>query len=146
MEVQISEIDLVLEQTNVELVLDKTDAVCVEVGVPGPPGSAGPTGPQGPAGIGISTADIREDEQLVGAINGLNQTYLLPNSEKALYADPGLKIKVSLNGVRLHEGAANDFTVSESGGVGTGYDTITLVHIAPISGDLVTADYIIDPP
>jgi hypothetical protein len=43
-----------------------------------------------------------------------------------------------LNGVRLREGAGNDYTISEST-PGTGYDTITLA-VAPVSVDYLTID------
>lgn len=84
---------------------------------------------------------LREDEQLIGATNGVNITFLLPNGDKAINQEPGAKVKVYYNGQRLHEGGANDFTVIESGGAGTGFDTV-LLQFAPLSGDLVSADYI----
>jgi len=86
-------------------------------------------------------AHLREDEQLVGATNGVNGTFTLPNGDKAINQEPGAKIKVYYNGQRLHEGLLNDFVVAESGGVGTGYDTVNL-FFAPLAGDLLTADYI----
>lgn len=95
---------------------------------------------QGSAGSGVALQ--REDEQLVGPTNGSNQVYTLPFGDKALVSDPGTKIKVYYNGQRLHEGGANDFTTSESGGVGTGFDTVTLIHVMPLAGDVVTADYL----
>ena len=111
----------------------------------GPPGPPGPAGPPGAPGIGVDTSLFREDEQLVGVIDGVNRTYTLPYGDKALVADPGLKIKVYYNGQRLHEGLANDYVVHESGGPGTGYDTVELLHVSPKPGDIVTADYIKKP-
>ncbi len=101
------------------------------------------------AGQGISpfalAAHLREDEQLIGATNGANTTYLLPNGDKAINQEPGAKIKVYYNGQRLHEGGTivlvtNDFIVVEST-PGSGYDTV-IMAISPLPGDLVTADYI----
>lgn len=46
---------------------------------------------------------------------------------------------VLYNGQRLKEGAANDYVASESGGAGTGYDTITLTFV-PMAG----AEWLID--
>ena len=101
--------------------------------------------PSGGSGTAPDLSSFREDEQLVGAVNGANQIYTLPNSEKAIVADPGVKIKVYYNGQRLHEGGANDYTTSESGGSGTGFDTVTLLFVAPKPGDIVTADYYLQP-
>lgn len=84
---------------------------------------------------------LREDEQLVGATNGVNITFILPNGDKAINQEPGAKVKVFYNGQRLHEGGVNDFTVTESGGAGTGFDTVFLTF-SPLAGDLVSADYI----
>lgn len=47
---------------------------------------------------------------------------------------------VSYNGQRLIEGSGNDYVASESGGVGTGYDTITL-EFTPRSGSNWRIDY-----
>lgn len=111
----------------------------------GPPGPPGPAGPPGAPGIGLDTSLFREDEQLVGPIDGINKTFVLPYGDKAVVADPGLKIKVYYNGQRLHEGLANDYVTLESGGPGTGYDTIVLNFVAPKPGDIVTADYLKKP-
>ncbi len=99
---------------------------------------------QGSAGVSplALALFLREDEQLVGATNGANITFLIPDSKKALNQEPGVKVKVYYNGQRLHEGGVNDFIVIESGGAGTGFDTV-LLSFPPLSGDLVSADYII---
>ena len=86
-------------------------------------------------------AGARDDELLVGAVNGVNQIYFLPNTEKALNFDPGVKVKVFYNGLRLNEGFANDYTIDETAGPGTGFDRITLLHVAPTGVDKLTADY-----
>ncbi len=83
---------------------------------------------------------LREDEQLIGATNGVNITFTLPNGDKAINQEPGAKVKVYYNGQRLHEGGINDFTVIESV-PGDGFDTV-LLNFSPRSGDLVSADYI----
>lgn len=137
---------LELKQSIVNIEIPATPALVIEVCKQGPEGPPGPEGPEGPPGLGLDLSDVREDEQLVGLINGTNKVYTLPNSEKAIVADPGVKIKVYYNGQRLHEGLANDYTTSESGGAGTGFDTVTLIHVAPKLGDIVTADYLVDPP
>jgi hypothetical protein len=47
---------------------------------------------------------------------------------------------VYLRGLRLLEGAGNDYVASESGGAGTGYDTLTFSR-APRVDDNVFVDY-----
>lgn len=80
---------------------------------------------------------------LVGAINGVNMVFTTPSI--FVHASGGDSIAVYYNGQRLFEGAANDYVVSESGGPGTGYDTVTLTFapkgVPPSNPDIVTADY-----
>ena len=73
---------------------------------------------------------------LAGAVNGVNLTFTTP--EKFLHAVPGLSARVHLNGQRLLR--VDDYTLAESGGPGTGFDTVVLLH-APVTGDKVFADY-----
>ena len=47
---------------------------------------------------------------------------------------------VYLRGKRCLEGVGNDYVASESGGLGTGYDTITFAS-APLPGDAILVDY-----
>ncbi len=93
-----------------------------------------------------STADlvsnVREDELLVGVVNGSNQIFFLPNADKAINEEPGAKVKVYYNGQRIHEGGLNDFTIDESGGPGTGFDRITVAFV-PAEIDKLTADYFV---
>lgn len=88
-------------------------------------------------------AGARDDELLVGAVNGVNQIYFLPNAEKAINLDPGVKVKVFYNGQRLNEGFANDYTIIESTGPDTGFDRITLNYVTPVGDDKLTADYVL---
>lgn len=72
-------------------------------------------------------------EEMAGLTNGANLTYstsgpFLEGSE-VLY----------LNGRRLLRGC--DYTVSESGGAGAGFDTVALMVLAPKPGDAVIIDY-----
>jgi len=48
---------------------------------------------------------------------------------------------VYLNGVLLDEGAGNDYVAEESGGIGTGYDTIHM-QFPPRSTDKLVIDYV----
>ena len=80
------------------------------------------------------------NEALAGIINGTNTAFttavdFVANSEAVFF-----------NGVRQHPGVGNDYTISESGGVGTGFDTV-IFDVAPRSrpgskpDDRVTIDY-----
>lgn len=57
----------------------------------------------------------------------------------------GPTIAVYHNGQRLRFGGGNDYTVSESGGPGTGFDTVDLNFTplaAPGNPDTLTVDYV----
>jgi hypothetical protein len=81
---------------------------------------------------------IRDFQQaLTGPQDGFNtvfttSSYFIPSgpSKESFY----------LNGVLLRQGVTEDYTVSESGGVGTGFDTITMAF-APRSNDWLAIDY-----
>lgn len=78
----------------------------------------------------------RPSAALVGAINGANTVFTTP--EKLVKSS----LRVLMNGVQLEEGAGNDYTVTESGGPGTGFDTITFLGFAPRVGDKLFASYL----
>ena len=71
-----------------------------------------------------------------GLKNNANQVFttanfFIPDSEK-----------VYVNGMRMsRKGGFCDYEISESGGVGTGYDTITLGLIAPDPDEQIMVDY-----
>lgn len=77
---------------------------------------------------------IRTGEAL-DPINGSNTVFLTD------FKFVPTTLGVYLNGDRLSEGVTQDYTITESGGVGTGFDTIITV-IAPKVGDKLTTDYI----
>lgn len=72
-----------------------------------------------------------------GLINGVNTVY---STTDKWFTET---LNVYLNGVKLKEGSLNDYTLSESGGASTGFDTITLTF-APKSGDVVTVGYVVN--
>lgn len=90
----------------------------------------------------VPSASFRWDILLDGLTNGINKTFTIPASEKFVQSG-NIHIRPYLNGQRLLSGASGDYTVSESGGAGTGYDTVILA-VAPKPGDNVTADFIAD--
>lgn len=86
---------------------------------------------------------MRWNKDLVGAKDGVNQDFAVPGGEKFIQSGE-IIIRVYRNGVRQNFGADSDYTVSESGGVGTGYDTITFTGPAPLAYEELTADYMAD--
>ena len=76
-------------------------------------------------------------KNLVGTVDGSNKEFLLPDSHKFVQ-DGDLTILVYLGGVRQDHSL---FAVSESGGAGTGYDTVTFVA-APSPATIIIADYV----
>lgn len=70
---------------------------------------------------------------LTGPIDGVNVTYTTPDK-----FDPTAQA-VYYNGQRLS--LTLDYSIAESGGPGTGYDTVNLLVI-PKVGDHLLADYI----
>lgn len=92
------------------------------------------------SGSGAPT-QARVGIDLLGTKNGSNPTFTTP--EKFVNT-ANVKIVVTWNGRRQYQGT--DFVVSESGGAGTGYDTITFtawqgLGFLPRVTDQLTADY-----
>lgn len=93
-----------------------------------------------------SAALTRVGVSLGGPKNGYNREFTTP---EAFVHDPGGTGKtISLwhNGRRLIQTplanpGEGDFTVTESGGVGTGFDTINLLTFAPVVRSTLVADY-----
>lgn len=84
------------------------------------------------------TADLvpfYQDVSVTGTQNGSNVVFIVP--DKFLYTTEN-KITVYLNGVRQQ--VAENFLIAESGGPGTGYDTIIFIE-APRSKDVIRVDY-----
>lgn len=88
----------------------------------------------------VTEGRVRENVALVGAQDGINLVYTIP--DLAVHSPPGPQVKVYRNGQRLLPGAGNDYLVTESGGVGTGYDTIIFTADPPVSGENLWADYL----
>ncbi len=90
---------------------------------------------------------VRTGIPLVGLKNGQNRIFR--TTPDYFVHDPtvtGQDISVFHNGRRLILTAApdpgqGDFFVSESGGLGTGYDTVTMLTFAPVTASGFVADY-----
>jgi len=87
----------------------------------------------------IQTARFRTGQQLVGPKDGANITFTVPVGDKFIYNLLFLLIQVYWNGVRLT--LIDDYIISESGGPGTGYDTV-LLEYAPEPDDHLLVDYV----
>lgn len=86
----------------------------------------------------IAAEAFRWDVSLLGTIDGSNPTFTTPDK----FTQAGnLVLRVHRNGQR--EALGGDYSVSESGGAGTGYDTIVFVAGAiPKTGEVLRADYV----
>lgn len=97
--------------------------------------------------VGYSNLNVvrREDIQLIGNVNGINTIYTIPDG--IFLYNSKYTIIAYLNGVK--QALSDDYFISESGGPGTGYDTITFIvppSPLPLPIDVVTADYYINNP
>lgn len=84
----------------------------------------------------------REKIALIGLKNGSNRTFYTP--EKFIngsYFGNIFHLTVEHNGRELYENI--DFTISESGGPGTGYDVINLISFTPNTHSLLYATYVV---
>lgn len=87
----------------------------------------------------LSSGRFRTGLDLVGVKNGSNLTFTVPGGDKFTHNLPFLTIAVYLNGQRLR--LIDDYVINESGGPGSGYDTVML-EVAPRSADKLYADYV----
>jgi hypothetical protein len=92
------------------------------------------------------TVDIpflfRQNIDLGGDVDGVNRIFTTPDKFiNGTYQSNTFKIQVFHNGRALLE--TEDYIVSESGGVGTGYDTIIFVSFVPLSNSKIFANYMI---
>jgi hypothetical protein len=88
----------------------------------------------------IAVGRFRTGQGLIGVQNHANHVFRIAGGEKFTHNLPFLTISIYVNGLRLV--LLEDYTISESAGPGTGYDTITLSQ-APYSDDHITADYVV---
>lgn len=91
----------------------------------------------------VAVGRYRTGQGLIGVKNGINTTFQVPGTETYVHNLPFLTIQVYLNGVRLS--LLDDYMVVESGGPGTGYDSVILA-VSPRANDHLLADYIVTAP
>jgi len=85
---------------------------------------------------------FKQEVVLLGTKNNKNRVFTTPDNfiNGSLGANE-FRISIKHNGKRLIEDT--DYTVSESMGVGTGFDTITFIAFAPKKKDTLIADYVV---
>jgi len=86
----------------------------------------------------------RNEFSMIGPRNNSNRTFTVAPGDKFLegnFKDNEFHIIVEHNGRRLIQNC--DFIISESGGIGTGYDTITFISFVPNPRSEIVADYAI---
>jgi hypothetical protein len=94
---------------------------------------------------------VRTGIALVGPKDGQNRVFR--TTPDHFVHDPlvtGKDIEIWHNGRRLiltnvSDPGQGDFVPSESGGIGTGFDTITLLTFAPVGKSTLVADYTVSP-
>lgn len=89
----------------------------------------------------IAADRYRVGQNLVGPRNGVNVLFATPGLEKFTHNLPFVDVSVYFNGSRLQ--LLDDYLVMESGGTGSGFDTIQLLVPAPHPDDHLLADYIV---
>ena len=85
----------------------------------------------------VPRSKLRSAQPLAGSIDGVNTSFSTP--EPFVHDPPRLTLVLFYNGQRLF--ISDDFLISESGGPGTGYDTVQTLF-APRAGDKLWADYV----
>ncbi len=87
---------------------------------------------------------FRQGVPLVGPIDGVNRIFTVPSPDKFINGTLNgniLKIQILHHGRALVE--STDYIVSESAGVGTGYDTIVIVSFTPSINSTLVANYMV---
>lgn len=93
-----------------------------------------------------STYIFKQGVVLTGAVNGANAVFTTGTDKflDGIIGSNQFNIMVQHNGRILVKGV--DYTIAESGGIGTGYDTITIISFIPDTGSTMIADYMVAAP
>lgn len=95
-------------------------------------------------GGGNSNYLLQQKIAVIGMKNGTNRTFYTPDKFlNGSYMGNYFQISVEHNGKELYENV--DYTIAESDGPGTGYDTINIFSFSPVSHSLIYATYTIKP-
>lgn len=103
-------------------------------------------------GLGVTTTPFpylfKEDQPLIGIQDGSNREYFVPSPDKFLdgaQSDGNVfTIFVTFNGLKQEENI--DYTIAQSGGAGTGYDTVNFINKSPKPNTLLRASYVVVAP
>lgn len=88
---------------------------------------------------------FKQGQELIGVKDGINPIFTTPdNFIQGIFGNNEFRILIRHNGRALQEGT--DYIVSESGGIGTGYDTIIFKCTLPDEDDEVVIDYVMESP
>jgi hypothetical protein len=92
------------------------------------------------AGTGSVNYQFKDEIPLIGMKNGVNKTFYTPDKFiNGLYSGNAFHIEIKHNGKAIYENI--DYTIGESGGPGTGYDTLNLIQFAPLVKSTLFAWY-----
>jgi hypothetical protein len=98
-----------------------------------------------PTGIAEIPFLFKQHVPLTGAKDGVNRIYTVPDKFiNGPFGNNDFRILVRHNGRVLIAGC--DFTITESGGPGTGFDTLTFITFTPNSDSELIADYVTEAP
>jgi len=87
---------------------------------------------------------FRQNTELQGTKDNLNRIFIVPFGDKFLNQNihqQHFRILIRHNGKGLEEGI--DYIVAESGGSGTGFNTIIFIAFSPAPSSRILADYVI---
>jgi hypothetical protein len=90
---------------------------------------------------------FRQNIPLIGVKNSANKIFIVPAPDKflnGLVDGNEFRIIIDHNGRRLIQNI--DYIISESGGPGTGFDTIEMISFVPNKCSKLIADYVVDNP
>lgn len=92
------------------------------------------------AAVGTLNYVFRDEIPLIGMKNGTNRVFFTPDKFiNGLYSGNTFHIEVKHNGKAIYENI--DYTIGESGGPGTGYDTITIHQFSPLAKSTLLSWY-----
>ncbi len=84
----------------------------------------------------------RRQQALGGTYNGVNRSFTFPENFKqgsSRIFHNGRRLKIASDGTLL----TGEYTETESGGLGAGFNSIYLLSFAPTTGSVLVADYYI---
>lgn len=97
------------------------------------------------SGISAIPFVFKQNVTLDGTKDDINREFTVPAPDKFIDGTLGaniFRILVKHDGRELVQGV--DYFVSESGGVGTGFDTVTFISFVPGPEDTIFADYVVE--